>query len=111
MKDSILLFFVLAASCTAAQNLTHRQPNTAPVIQPELDLASAQSENSSPPPYRPLRADLASLRDAATELASLAQSIPGEVDKTTRGMLPYDLNEKLKRIDKLSKRLRSQISQ
>jgi hypothetical protein len=51
------------------------------------------------------------LRHDADELAYLAQSIPSDVDKTTKGLLPQDLSKKLKRIQELSKQLRSNITQ
>jgi len=55
-------------------------------------------------------ADLAKLRSDADELAMLAQSIPVDVDQTTRGILPKDLDQRLKKIQKLAKQLRSRIS-
>ncbi len=54
--------------------------------------------------------DAVKLRHDADELAALAQSVPPAVDQTTKGMLPKDLSDKLKRIEKLAKELRSQIS-
>ena len=50
-------------------------------------------------------------RRDADELATLAQAVPTEVDQTTKGVLPKDLNDKLKRIEKSAKQLRSRISQ
>jgi hypothetical protein len=49
------------------------------------------------------------MRDQARELAELAQGIPGYVAQVTNGTLPKDMNEKLKRIEKLSKALRGEI--
>ena len=51
------------------------------------------------------------MRREADELAELAKTIPGAIAQTSRGVLPKDLSENLKRIEKLSKRLRSQIAQ
>jgi cytoskeletal protein RodZ len=51
------------------------------------------------------------LRHDADELAYLAQSIPPDVDKTAKGLLPKDLALKLKRIEELSKQLRTRIAQ
>jgi hypothetical protein len=45
----------------------------------------------------------------AQELSALASSIPGDVDQLKKGLLPKDLVDKLKRIEKLSKQLRGQI--
>jgi hypothetical protein len=54
--------------------------------------------------------NLAKLRQDADELATLASSIPNEVNETTKGELPKDLPGKLKKIEKLAKRLRSQLT-
>jgi len=43
------------------------------------------------------------------ELSQLAGSIPGDVELLKRGLLPKDVVGKLKRIEKLSKHLRSEI--
>ncbi len=82
---------------------------------PSLDQgaqAEAKSQRDMPPPLnqRPT-VDVTKLKRDADELAALAQSVPPEVDQTTKGVLPKDLSEKLKRIEKLAKQLRSQISQ
>ena len=50
------------------------------------------------------------MRDQARELAELAQSIPDDVFRVSNGTLPKDMSEKLKRIEKLSKALRGEIS-
>jgi hypothetical protein len=54
--------------------------------------------------------DPAQLERDAKELASLAQLIPSEVAQVEKGRLPKDLDEQLKRIEKLSKQLRREIS-
>ncbi len=50
-------------------------------------------------------------RQDADELAKLAQSIPSDVDKASKGQLPQDLAARLKQIEKLSKHLRREIGQ
>jgi len=77
----------------------------------QADQADAQSQKEMPPPLNQ-RASIypAKLKHDADELAALAQSIPPEVDQTTKGILPKDLIEKLKRIEKLAKQLRSQLT-
>src|SRR5438067_2452792 len=55
--------------------------------------------------------DRRELKSDADELARLSQSVPTDIDAVSRGLVPKDLNEKLKRIEKLSKKLRSQIQQ
>ena len=46
----------------------------------------------------------------AKELSQIASTIPGDVDLLKKGLLPKDVTEKLKRIEKLSKHLRSAIT-
>lgn len=46
----------------------------------------------------------------ARQLSDLAKSIPLDVEHVNQGLMPKDMIEKLKRIEKLSKHLRSQIS-
>jgi hypothetical protein len=78
----------------------------------QAEKADAQNERSLPPPMSPRRTlDLDKLRRDANELAALAQSIPPDVEQTAKGILPKELSEKLKRIQKLAKQLQSQISQ
>jgi hypothetical protein len=74
--------------------------------------ADAQAQQNIPPPVVQRRASLdpAKLQREANELATLAASIPSAVDQTTHGVLPNDLLEKLKKIEKLSKRLRSELN-
>lgn len=78
----------------------------------QADQAEAKSQRDMPPPLNQRASiDPAKLKHDADELAALAQSVPPEVDQTAKGILPKDLSEKLKRIEKLAKQLRSQISQ
>jgi hypothetical protein len=101
-----LLFLVFSTSLVLAQS---GHPIPAGVRQ--ADQAQDQFEKNSVPPMnqRPT-IDPAKLRRDADELAALAQSVPPAVDQTTKGTLPRDLSDKLKKIEKLAKELRSQIS-
>jgi hypothetical protein len=56
------------------------------------------------------KVDRVKLSAQADELSRLAQSIPPDVEQVSRGMLPKDTAEKLKRIEKLSKQLRSELN-
>ncbi|HKT88056.1 MAG TPA: hypothetical protein VJQ59_06450 [Candidatus Sulfotelmatobacter sp.] len=49
------------------------------------------------------------LRQEADQLAALAGSIPPDVQKVNKGLLSKDLIQKLKKIEKLSKHLRSEL--
>jgi hypothetical protein len=56
------------------------------------------------------RLDLDEMQRQAQQLASLAQSVPADVDKVAAGVLPKDTINKLRQIEKLSKGLRSKLA-
>ena len=75
--------------------------------------AAGQYEDTHPleAPQGPVRKiDLDQIQQEADELSKLAQTIPADVRSTTQGLLSKDLLDKLKRIEKLSKHLRSEVS-
>jgi hypothetical protein len=77
----------------------------------QANQADTQAQQSIPPPAAESRArlDYGKLRSEANELATLAQSVPPEVEQDARGVLPKDLGEKLRQIEKLAKQLRNQL--
>jgi len=56
------------------------------------------------------RIDVVKLQQEADDLARTAQTIPADMAGVRQGTLPKDVIEKLKRIEKLSKRLRSELN-
>ncbi len=86
--------------------------------------AIPQTRNHFPTPPEPLdpqsndkapatvsrHVDLAQLQKEADDLARTAQTIPSDVANVRKGMLPKDVIEKLKQIEKLSKRLRTELN-
>jgi hypothetical protein len=56
------------------------------------------------------KVDFAELQKEADDLARTAQTIPDDMSAVRNGTLPKDFIQKLKHIEKLSKRLRSQVS-
>lgn len=100
----ILPFLLLAAPSALAQG----KP-----IPPGVRLADqteAQTQKDIPPPIsQPIHLDVAKLRQNADELARVAQTIPSDVSSIQRGLLPKDMIEKLKLIEKLSKQLRNAV--
>jgi hypothetical protein len=65
---------------------------------------------SNPPTTTTRQVDFAELQKEADDLARTAQMIPDDMNALRKGTLPKDFIEKLKHIEKLSKRLRSQVS-
>jgi hypothetical protein len=55
------------------------------------------------------RMNILEMERESKELSQLAGSIPGDVELLKRGLLPKDVVDKLKRIEKLSKHLRGEI--
>lgn len=104
MKVTVFIVVLLLALCGLSQIPVPRG-----VRQGEQ--ADAQAQQNIPPPAQQTRSvDSTKLKRDADELAALAASIPSAVDQTTHGLVPNDLMEKLKRIEKLSKRLRNEIN-
>jgi hypothetical protein len=56
------------------------------------------------------RIDLVQLQREADDLARAAQTIPSDVANVRRGTLPKDVIQKLKEIEKLSKRMRNELN-
>jgi hypothetical protein len=108
MRTSILLLsFALSVPFGWGQTRSMPVP---PGIR-QADQTQAQTDKNVPPPlYKRSNVDVGKLKRDADELASLAQSIPNDVDSTGRGILPKDLDEKLRRIEKLAKHLRSNLN-
>jgi hypothetical protein len=105
MRTSTLLFVLLIFT-----SLTWAQRNGL-TGQHQADRAEDQFEKSVPPPaHQQSSVDFAKLKSDADQLIVLSQSIHSGVDDVQKGMLPKDLIEKLKQVEKLSKRLRSELT-
>jgi hypothetical protein len=63
------------------------------------------------PPVGPQtkKLDPVKLHEEAEELVKLAQSVPEDIGQIAQGKISKDFIEKLKRIEKLSKRLRGEL--
>ena len=55
------------------------------------------------------RVNPAQIKSDADELAKLAATVPTDVARANRGILAKDLKDRLKRIEKLSKKLRGEL--
>lgn len=81
-------------------------------IPPGIRQADKASNASLDPPVEMKRKlpELAQLRQEAAELARLSQAVPQQIDQVAQGQLPKDLNGNLKQIERLAKRLRSELA-
>ena len=69
-----------------------------------------QAQKSERPQTLPRQIDFVQVQKNADDLARLAQTIPPDVASMRKGTLPKDVIEKLKQIEKLSKRLRTELN-
>lgn len=106
LKPALLstLLFVLS---TGAQMKDVYIPGVPP---PPPPLDSDRGKPAQDQPRLRQRVDLAKLQREADALAGTAQTIPSDVASVRRGVLPKDTIQKLKEIEKLSKRLRSELN-
>src|SRR5580700_3544419 len=69
---------------------------------------TASAENVQPQASQRTRLNPAELQQEVQELSSLAQDLTQDIDAVNRGLLPKDTVDKLKRVEKLAKRLRKE---
>ncbi len=101
---SILLFCVSMGALLSTTALLGQNVN--PMHPEEI---SAQ-KHASPDDMRARVANVQLQKDAK-ELSELCASVPGDMDGVKQGLMPKDLLEKLKRMEKLSKRVRELLTQ
>ena len=100
------------ASCAAACLMAAMaMPQTAPHHFPSPPESMDPQPQTHGPTSLSRRTDLAQMQRDADDLARTAQTIPSDVVSVRKGMLPKDVIEKLKQIEKLSKRLRTELNQ
>ena len=71
---------------------------------------TATLENVQPQPSQRARPNPAELQQEVQELSSLAQDLSQDIEAVNRGLLPKDTISRLKRVEKLAKRLRKEIA-
>jgi apolipoprotein N-acyltransferase len=71
---------------------------------------TATVENVQPQSSRRAHLDPAELQQEVQELSRLAEDLTQDIDAVNRGILPKDTVSKLKRVEKLAKRLRKEIA-
>ncbi|MGH9495250.1 MAG: hypothetical protein ACRD3B_09655 [Candidatus Sulfotelmatobacter sp.] len=103
--------FSISTSCAvltlfatfAVPQATHHCPSPPPSMDPEAQ--------DHPQTSTSRRMDISQMQKEADDLARAAQTIPSDVATIRKGMLPKDVIEKLKQIEKLSKCLRTELNQ
>jgi hypothetical protein len=109
IRLSFLSLIMLVCLLPAHAQIKDAYTPGVPPPPPPLDRDQAKTAPDEPklPPHH---IDLVKLQQEADDLARTAQAIPGEVAGVRQGTLPKDIIEKLRRIEKLSKRLRSELN-
>jgi hypothetical protein len=92
---------------TAAQMKDVYSPGVPP---PPAPLDPDHGKTTSDEPKLQRRVDPVKLQRDADDLARTAQTIPSDIANIHRGTLPKDTIQKLKEIEKLSKRLRTELN-
>jgi hypothetical protein len=101
---TLILLLFLMTCIVAAQHARHGYPTP-----PEPAQRSGEAVNSTG--TQVVRTvDPLHLQREAREMLELSQSVQLDIDAVSHGLLPKELNDKLKRIEKLSKHLRSEIA-
>jgi hypothetical protein len=101
-----LILFTQLATPTAKHTLGQR-PVPPGVRDADKQINSAPGEAPLPP--KPKQVSVKQLQEEAAELSHLSAGIPERIDYVSKGQMPKDLNDHLKRIEKLAKHMRSEI--
>jgi hypothetical protein len=104
VKSPALRLLLLLSLCFAAASQTRGSPSVSePADKPSGPQGGPIAVHTS-------HINAAQLRLDAKELLDLCQSLQVDIEQVNRGMLPKDTVLKLKRIEKLSKQLRSEVA-
>jgi hypothetical protein len=96
---SLLLGATLLCSVSVLAQRGHRNPPD--VFKDEVALPAAAHQGP----------DSKAMMQDAVELKQLSDGLPEEVQRTTQGTISADLGARLKRIEKLAKKLRGEVQQ
>src|ERR1700722_20036851 len=91
---------IFPAQISASKAVTHRPSDNA--ISDDRIGSSARQPAVQ-------RVNPAQIKNDADELAKLAATVPTDVARANSGILAKDLKDRLKRIEKLSKKLRGEL--
>ena len=79
---------------------------------PGIVTGDQQANQPLEPPMQPhsRKIDVEQVKKEADELKTLADGVPSQIEQVPKNQYPKDLNENLKRIEKLAKHLRSEVT-
>jgi hypothetical protein len=103
-RYAFLLLFILSLPASSQHTSMQGRINQS-VAQREEQI----SQVSASPAPNVRAARLATLQHDANELSALSSSVQSDLQKLQQGMLVKDLDENLKKLEKLSKKVRREI--
>ena len=79
---------------------------------PGIRTADQQANQPLEPPMQPhsRKIDVEQVKKEADELKILADGVPSQIELVTKNQYPKDLTDNLKRIERLAKHLRSEVT-
>jgi len=103
----LLLLSFLFLPCHSARG--QAVPRDAPPYPPEAADKGITRDDQHQPALKP-HIDRLQIEREARELSDLAKTLPTDIDHVNHGLMPKDVIDKLKRVEKLSKHLRSELT-
>lgn len=109
MRKPLLVSILFAICVMFSAPKDHGQGRPIPPGVREADKAS-NAPIEPPARFERKATGPAILKQQADELAQISTEIPADIGRFAQGQLPKDLGNKLKRIEKLAKQLRTEIA-
>jgi len=108
MRSRCFLLFLLIQLVSPTATYISGQHPVPPAVR-EADKQTNNAPIEAPLPSKPKQLNVKQLREEAAELSQLSVDIPQGIEYVAKGQIPKDLNDQLKRIEKLAKHIRGEI--
>jgi hypothetical protein len=83
---------------------------TRPIPPGYVEAGKRPDPLAAPPSFKSRGVDVQQLKRDADEFNRLVTVVPPQIDEVLQGKLPKDLQDNLKRVEKLARKLRSEVS-
>jgi hypothetical protein len=103
-----LVLFILLVLSLHASGFPQLRKGGFPTPPEAADKSSSTTDTPRPP--QRVHPEAIQLERDARELSELSSTIPSDINQVNHGLLPKDTIQKLKRIEKLSKHLRTAVA-
>jgi hypothetical protein len=104
------LILAVAAILCLPEDIWPQAATPIPPGHSAANRATRNAENVEAPSPPAQNVTAAQVLQQADEMLSLAQQVRADAERATQGVLAKDLKDNLKRIEKLSKRLREELA-